>query len=139
MFTILGGGFGGDVRAATSERIWGRDDGVGFRFWENKILFGVEWILHGDQSAPDTVRGFTCEEIPNNLRELRHNINRDLDALNHEVDDVRAEQLGLSNMVADLKKHLCSLQASYASIILGKNKCNKVKWVVRVLSHEFLK
>ncbi|CAI9282157.1 unnamed protein product [Lactuca saligna] len=66
-------------------------------------------------------------EIANNLRELQHNITRELDTLNHEVDDVRAVQLDLSNMVADLKKHLCSLQASYVNIVLGKNKCKKVK------------
>ncbi|CAH1450075.1 unnamed protein product [Lactuca virosa] len=48
------------------------------------------------------------EEIANDLRELRRNITRDLDALNHEVDDIRAGQLDLSNMVADLKMHLCS-------------------------------
>ncbi|CAH1440430.1 unnamed protein product [Lactuca virosa] len=67
------------------------------------------------------------KEIANDLRELRHNVTRDLDVLNCEVDDVRAGQLDLSNMVADLKKHLCSLQASYVNIVFGKNKCNKVK------------
>ncbi|CAH1437277.1 unnamed protein product [Lactuca virosa] len=72
------------------------------------------------------------EEIANDLRELQHNVTGDLDALNHEVDDVRAGQLDLSNMVADLKKHLCSLQASYVNIVLGKKKCNKVRWVVGV-------
>ncbi|CAH1444999.1 unnamed protein product [Lactuca virosa] len=87
------------------------------------------------------------EEIANNIREIRRSITRDLDALNHEVDDVRAGQLDLSNMVADLKNHLCSLQASYVNIVLGKNKCTKVKWVVGdfccrccgVLTYKFLK
>ncbi|CAH1450563.1 unnamed protein product [Lactuca virosa] len=87
------------------------------------------------------------EEIANDLHELRRNITRELDALNHEFDDVRAGQLDLSNMVADLKKHLCSLQASYVNIVLGKNKWKKLKWVlgvfvfaiVGVLTYKFLK
>ncbi|CAI9304191.1 unnamed protein product [Lactuca saligna] len=70
------------------------------------------------------------EEIANNICELRCSVTRDLDALSHEVNDVRADQLDLSNMFADLKNHLCSLQASYVNIVLGKNKCTKVKWVV---------
>ncbi|CAH1453628.1 unnamed protein product [Lactuca virosa] len=87
------------------------------------------------------------EEIANDIRELRCSVTRDLDALNHEVDYVRAGQLDLTNMVANLKNHLCSLQASYVNIVLGKNKCNKVKWVfgvfdaavVGVLTYKFLK
>ncbi|CAH1431375.1 unnamed protein product [Lactuca virosa] len=69
------------------------------------------------------------EDIGNDIHELRRSVTRDLDALNHEFDDVRAGQLNLSNMVVDLNMHLCSLQASYVNIVLGKNKCNKVKWV----------
>ncbi|CAI9288459.1 unnamed protein product [Lactuca saligna] len=46
------------------------------------------------------------EEIANDLRELRRNLTREMDTLNHEVDDVKARrQLDLSNMVADLKNH----------------------------------
>ncbi|CAH1452093.1 unnamed protein product [Lactuca virosa] len=72
------------------------------------------------------------EEITNDLHELRRILTREMDALNHEVDDVRAGQLDLSNMVADLKNHLCSMQASYVNFVLGKKKSNKVKWVFRV-------
>ncbi|CAI9277387.1 unnamed protein product [Lactuca saligna] len=67
------------------------------------------------------------EEIANDLRELRRSLTRDMDALNHEVDDVRAGQLDLSNMVADLKNHFSSLQASYVNIVMGKKKSKKVK------------
>ncbi|CAI9270916.1 unnamed protein product [Lactuca saligna] len=72
------------------------------------------------------------EEIANDLRELQRDLTREMDTLNHEVDDVRAGQLDLSNMVADLKNHFCSMQASYVNIVLGKKKSKKVKWVFRV-------
>ncbi|CAH1426828.1 unnamed protein product [Lactuca virosa] len=49
------------------------------------------------------------EEIANDLRELRRILTREMGALNHEVDDVRASQLDLSNMVADLKNLFCSM------------------------------
>ncbi|CAH1447456.1 unnamed protein product [Lactuca virosa] len=65
------------------------------------------------------------EEIANDLRELRRSLTGDLDALNHEVDDVRAGQLDLANMVVDFKKHLCSLQASYVNIVLGETSGRK--------------
>ncbi|CAH1432683.1 unnamed protein product [Lactuca virosa] len=74
------------------------------------------------------------EEIANDLRELRRSLTREMDALNHEVDDIRVGQLDLSNMVADLKNHLCSLQASYVNIVLGKKKSKKLKWVFRVFA-----
>ncbi|CAH1435953.1 unnamed protein product [Lactuca virosa] len=67
------------------------------------------------------------EEIANDIRELQRSISREIEALNHEVDDVRAGQLDISNMVADLKNHFCSLQASYVNIVLGKKKWKKVK------------
>ncbi|CAH1442109.1 unnamed protein product [Lactuca virosa] len=44
------------------------------------------------------------EDFQDQLRELRQAVNRDLDAMNRKVDDVRAGQLDISNMVADLKK-----------------------------------
>ncbi|CAH1425243.1 unnamed protein product [Lactuca virosa] len=72
------------------------------------------------------------EEIANDLRELQRSLTREMDALNHEVDDVRAGQLDLSNMVADLKNHFCSMQASYVKFVLGKRKSKKVKWVFGV-------
>ncbi|CAI9272543.1 unnamed protein product [Lactuca saligna] len=73
------------------------------------------------------------EDIANDLHELCRNLTREIDALNHEVDDVRAGQLNLSNMVVDLKNHFSSLQASYVNIVLGKKKEKKVKWVFGVL------
>ncbi|CAH1432566.1 unnamed protein product [Lactuca virosa] len=87
------------------------------------------------------------EEIANDLCKLRRSLTREMDALNHEVDDVRAGQLDLSNMVADLKNHFCSMQASYVNIVLGKKKSKKVKWVfgvfvvvvVGVLTYRFFK
>ncbi|CAH1438727.1 unnamed protein product [Lactuca virosa] len=87
------------------------------------------------------------EEIANDLRELRCSLTREMDTLNHEIDDVRAGQLDLSNMVADLKNHFYSMQASYVNIVLGKKKLKKVKWVfgvfvvdvVGVLTYMFFK
>ncbi|CAI9277472.1 unnamed protein product [Lactuca saligna] len=50
------------------------------------------------------------EDFQDELPELRRIVNRDLDAMNREVDDVRASQLDISNVVADLKNHFVSLQ-----------------------------
>ena len=74
-------------------------------------------------------------------------LTREMDTLNHEVDDVRAGQPDLSNMVTDLKNHFCSLQASYMQSVLGKKKSKKAKWVfgvfvvvvVGVLTYSFYK
>ena len=53
------------------------------------------------------------EEIANDLCDIRQGFNRYLDALNHELDDVHASQLDISNMVVDLKNRLSSLQVVY--------------------------
>ncbi|CAH1426699.1 unnamed protein product [Lactuca virosa] len=96
----------------------------------------------------NTVRSVACEEeIANDLRELRRNLTREMDSLNHEVDDVRECQLDLSNMVADLKNNFCSFQASYVNSVFRKKKSKKVKWVfgvfvvtvVGVLTYRFYK
>ncbi|CAH1415466.1 unnamed protein product [Lactuca virosa] len=41
------------------------------------------------------------EDFQDQLRELRQGVNRDLDAMNREVDDVRVGQLDISSLVAD--------------------------------------
>ncbi|CAI9265427.1 unnamed protein product [Lactuca saligna] len=60
------------------------------------------------------------------LRELRRAVNRHLDAMNLEVDDVRAGQMDISHMVADLKNHLVSLQGVYVKMVFKDNKRKKL-------------
>ncbi|CAI9296560.1 unnamed protein product [Lactuca saligna] len=59
---------------------------------------------------------FIWEDFQDQFCELRQTINRDLDAMNHEVDDVRVGQLDISNVVADLKNHFVSLQGAYVKM-----------------------
>ncbi|CAH1444406.1 unnamed protein product [Lactuca virosa] len=73
------------------------------------------------------------EDFQDQLRELRQGVNRDLDAMNREVDDVRAGQLDISNIVADLKNHFVSLQGSYMKMILEHNKRKKVKYFLGIV------
>ncbi|CAI9272525.1 unnamed protein product [Lactuca saligna] len=42
------------------------------------------------------------EDFQDQLREFRQAVNRDLDAINREVNDVRAGQMDISNLVAGL-------------------------------------
>ncbi|CAH1452427.1 unnamed protein product [Lactuca virosa] len=74
------------------------------------------------------------EDFQDQLRELRQAVNRDLDAMNREVDDVRAGQLDISNLVADLKNHFVSLQGSYVKMVLKHNKRRKVKYCLGIVS-----
>ncbi|CAI9280198.1 unnamed protein product [Lactuca saligna] len=66
------------------------------------------------------------EDFQDQLRELRQAVNRHLDAMNLEVDDVRAGQMNISNMVADLKNHFVSLQGAYVKMVFKDNKCKKL-------------
>ncbi|CAH1439288.1 unnamed protein product [Lactuca virosa] len=51
------------------------------------------------------VDSLTREEMNGNVRELRENLCREMDALNREVEDVRARQLDVSHMTDDLRNH----------------------------------
>ncbi|CAI9286725.1 unnamed protein product [Lactuca saligna] len=62
------------------------------------------------------------EDFQNHLRELRQAVNRHLDAMNLEVNDVRAGQMDISNMVVDLKNHVVSLQGAYVRMVFKNNK-----------------
>ncbi|CAH1423800.1 unnamed protein product [Lactuca virosa] len=66
------------------------------------------------------------EDFQDQLCELRQAVNRHLDALNLEVDDVRAGQMDISNMVADLKNHFVSLQGAYVKKVFKDNKRKKL-------------
>ncbi|CAH1451107.1 unnamed protein product [Lactuca virosa] len=73
------------------------------------------------------------EEFQDQLCEFQHCVNRDLDAMNREVDDIRVGQLDISNLVADLKNHFVSLQGSYVKKVLEHNKHKKVKYCVGIV------
>ncbi|CAI9289740.1 unnamed protein product [Lactuca saligna] len=66
------------------------------------------------------------EDFQDQLCELRQAVNRHLDAMNLEVDDVRASQMDISNMVADLKNHVVSLQGAYVKMVFKNNKRKKL-------------
>ncbi|CAH1420538.1 unnamed protein product [Lactuca virosa] len=73
------------------------------------------------------------EDFQDQLRELRQAVNRDLDAMNREVDDVRVGQLDISNMVADLKNHFVSLQGAYVKMVFQHNKRKKLKYCIGIV------
>ncbi|CAH1440610.1 unnamed protein product [Lactuca virosa] len=73
------------------------------------------------------------EDFQDQLCELRRTINRDLDAMNREVDDVRAGQLDISNVVVDLKNHFVSLQGAYVKMVFQHNKRKKMKYCVGIV------
>lgn len=70
------------------------------------------------------------EEVVNDMRELHKRARRDMDALNNEVDDVRARQIDVSNMLYDLKNHFFTLQATYVKLIVHNKKFKKAKCVL---------
>ncbi|CAH1423245.1 unnamed protein product [Lactuca virosa] len=53
--------------------------------------------------------------------------------MNHEVDDVRAGQLDISNMVANLKNHFVSLQGAYVKMVFQHNKRKKLKYCIGIV------
>ncbi|CAH1419756.1 unnamed protein product [Lactuca virosa] len=73
------------------------------------------------------------EDFQDQLRELRQAVNRDLDVMNREVDDVCAGQLDISNIVADLKKHFVSLQGAYVKMVFQHNKRKKLKYCIGIV------
>ncbi|CAH1414668.1 unnamed protein product [Lactuca virosa] len=73
------------------------------------------------------------EDFQDQLHELGQGFNRDLDAMNREVDDVRAGQLDISNIVVDIKNHFVSLQVSYVKMVLEHNKRKKVKYCIGIV------
>ncbi|CAH1432365.1 unnamed protein product [Lactuca virosa] len=73
------------------------------------------------------------EDFQDQLCELRQGVNRDLDAMNREVDDVRVGQLDISNILAHLKNHFFSLQGSYVKMVVEHNKRKKVKYLVGII------
>ncbi|CAH1413627.1 unnamed protein product [Lactuca virosa] len=73
------------------------------------------------------------EDFQDQLRELRQAVNRHLDAMNLEVDDVHAGQLDISNMVADLKNHFVSLQGAYVKMVFKDNKRKKLMYCVGIV------
>ncbi|CAH1450084.1 unnamed protein product [Lactuca virosa] len=73
------------------------------------------------------------EDFQDQLRELRQGVNRELDAMNCEVDDVCAGQLDISNILANLKNHFFSLQGSYVKMVVEHNKHKKVKYFVGIV------
>ncbi|CAH1453497.1 unnamed protein product [Lactuca virosa] len=73
------------------------------------------------------------EDFQDQLYELRQAVNRHLDAMNIEVDDVRAGQLDVSNMVADLKNHFVSLQGAYVKMVFKDNKRKKLMYCVGIV------
>ncbi|CAI9265397.1 unnamed protein product [Lactuca saligna] len=73
------------------------------------------------------------EEFQDQLRELRRIVDRDLDAMNREVDDVRAGQLDISNVVVDLKNHSVSLHGAYVKTVSKYNKRNKLMYCVGIV------
>ncbi|CAI9288462.1 unnamed protein product [Lactuca saligna] len=62
------------------------------------------------------------KDLQDQLRELRLGVNRDLDAMNREVDDVCVGQLDIFNILADFKNHFFSLQGSYVKMVVEHNK-----------------
>ncbi|CAH1426441.1 unnamed protein product [Lactuca virosa] len=73
------------------------------------------------------------EDFQDQLCELQKGVNRDLDAMNREVDDVRAGQLDISNILDDLKNHIFSLQGSHVKMVVEHNKRKKVKYFVGIV------
>ncbi|CAH1449482.1 unnamed protein product [Lactuca virosa] len=73
------------------------------------------------------------EDFQDQLRELRQAVNRDLDAMNREVDDVLAGQLDISNIVVDLKNHFVSLQGAYVKMVFQHNKRKKLKYCIGIV------
>ncbi|CAH1454680.1 unnamed protein product [Lactuca virosa] len=68
------------------------------------------------------------EDFQDQLCELRQAVKRDLDAMNREVDDVRAGQLDILNIVVDLKNNFVSLQGAYVKMVFQHNKRKKLKY-----------
>ncbi|CAI9278265.1 unnamed protein product [Lactuca saligna] len=73
------------------------------------------------------------EDFQDQLCELRRIVDRVLDAMNREVDDVHASQLDISNVVADLKNHFVSLQGAYVKMVFKDNKCKKLMYCVGIV------
>ncbi|CAI9303124.1 unnamed protein product [Lactuca saligna] len=72
-------------------------------------------------------------DFQDQLHELRQAVNRDLDAMNCEVDDVRTGQLDISNLVADLKHHFVSLQGAYMKMVFLHKKRKKLKYSIGIV------
>ncbi|CAI9298836.1 unnamed protein product [Lactuca saligna] len=73
------------------------------------------------------------EDFQDQLCERRQAVNRDLDAMNSEVDDVHAGQLDISNLVVDLKNHFVSLQGAYVKMVFQHNKHKKLKYCIGIV------
>ncbi|KAL7589625.1 hypothetical protein Lser_V15G39345 [Lactuca serriola] len=72
------------------------------------------------------------EDFQDQSRELCRIVDRELDAMNCEVNDVRG-QLDISNVVADLKNHFVSLQGAYVKMVFKHNKHKKLMYCVGIV------
>ncbi|CAH1427860.1 unnamed protein product [Lactuca virosa] len=71
------------------------------------------------------------DDFQDQLCELRQAVNRDSDAMNREVNDVRDGQLDISHLVADLKDHFISLQGSYVKIVTSQFSRPKILFLIK--------
>lgn len=65
------------------------------------------------------------DELVVDILQIQETVKIQLDALNLEVDNIRAGQINLLNTVGDLRNHFDSLQACYVKLLVKKRAVKK--------------